>query len=175
MSLFVEAITYMYVRYFVITCISLWKRGDKFSFEQTLIPCTQECCVSSLVEIGPVVLEKKNLNPLHPKILWAKLVWNWPKGAWEDFLIREYIHYYIIIFPWKRTRPFIWTNLLPLYPRMLCAKFGRNRSIGSRERRWQCKKVYWETDGLTDRPKDGRTTEELLIRKGNLSFQLRWA
>ena len=28
------------------------------SFEQTLIPFTQECFVSSMVEIGPVVLEK---------------------------------------------------------------------------------------------------------------------
>ena len=29
--------------------------------------------------------------------------------------------------------PFIWTNLNPLYPRMLCAKFGWNWPIGSGE------------------------------------------
>ena len=64
----------------------------------------------SLVEIGSVVLEKKifkclsmyfsfftiitpwkragpfiwtKLNPLYPKMLWAKFGWNWPSGSWE--------------------------------------------------------------------------------------------
>ena len=44
-------------RYFLI--ISPWKRAGP-SFEQTLIPFAQGCFVSSLVEIGPVVLEKKS-------------------------------------------------------------------------------------------------------------------
>ena len=32
-------------------------------------------------------------------------------------------HYFVIISPWKRLGPFIWTNLNPLHPCMLCAKF----------------------------------------------------
>ena len=37
-----------------------------------------------------------------------------------------YFHYFVIISPSKRVEPFIWTNLNPLHPRMLCAKFGWN-------------------------------------------------
>ena len=39
---------------------------------------------------------------------------------------------FIIISPWKRAGPFIWTNLNPIHPRMLCAKFGWNWPSGSR-------------------------------------------
>ena len=46
----------MYIRYFLI--ISPWKRAWP-SFEQTWIPITQGCFVPTLVENGPVVLEKK--------------------------------------------------------------------------------------------------------------------
>ena len=46
----------MYFRNFII--IFPWKRMGP-SFEQTWIPCTQGCFVPSLVEIGPMVLEKK--------------------------------------------------------------------------------------------------------------------
>ena len=49
-------ISSMYFRYFVI--ISPWK-GWGPSFEQTYIPFTKGSFVSSLVEIGSVVLEKK--------------------------------------------------------------------------------------------------------------------
>ena len=38
----------------------------------------------------------------------------------------------VIISPWKRSGPSIWTNLNPLHPRMLCAKFGWNWPSGSR-------------------------------------------
>ena len=31
---------------------------------------------------------------------------------------------FVIFSHWKRAGPFIWTNMNPLYPRMLCAKFG---------------------------------------------------
>ena len=44
-----------------------------------------------------------------------------------------YFHYFVIISPWRRARPFIWTNLNPLHPRMLCAKFGWNWPSGSGE------------------------------------------
>ena len=46
----------MYFRYFVI--ISAWKRTWS-SFVQTWIPSTYGCFVPSLIEIGPLVLEKK--------------------------------------------------------------------------------------------------------------------
>ena len=44
-----------------------------------------------------------------------------------------YFRYFVIISPWKRAGSFIWTNLSPLHPRMLCAKFGWNWLSGSWE------------------------------------------
>ena len=44
-----------------------------------------------------------------------------------------YFHYFVIISPWKRAGPFIWINLNPLHPRMLCAKFDWNWPSGSGE------------------------------------------
>ena len=97
----------MYFHYFVI--ISPWKRTVPFIWT--------------------------NLNPLHPRMLCAKFSWNWLSGPGEkDFIILSmYFHYFVIISPWKRAGPFIWTNLNSLYPRMLCAKFGWNWLSGSGE------------------------------------------
>ena len=44
---------------FPISLLSPFRKGLGPSFEQTWIPNTQGCFVPSLVEIGPVVLEKK--------------------------------------------------------------------------------------------------------------------
>ena len=44
-----------------------------------------------------------------------------------------YFPYFIIISPWKKVRPFIWTNLSTHYPRIHCAKFGWNWPSGSGE------------------------------------------
>ena len=44
-----------------------------------------------------------------------------------------YFCYFPIIPPWKRARPYIWTNLNTLYPRMHCAKFGWDWPSGSGE------------------------------------------
>ena len=76
-----------------------------------------------------------NLDPLHPRMFCAKIGWNWLSGSGEeDFLILSMCFLYsIIIPPWKRAGPFIWTNLNPLHPRMLCAKFGWNWHSGSGE------------------------------------------
>ena len=61
-------------------------------------------------------------------------VWfNWPSGSGEKDFLKSYFYYFVIISPWKRAGPFIWTNLNPLYPRMLCAKFGWNWLSGSGE------------------------------------------
>ena len=78
----------------------------------------------------------RNLNPLHPRMLLAKFGWNWPGGSGEeDFLISSmYFRYFVIISPWKRARPFIWTNLNLFHLRMLCAKFGWNWPCGSGEK-----------------------------------------
>ena len=69
------------------------------------------------------------------RMLCAKFSWNWLSGSGEeDFLISSmYFRYFVIISPWKRVRPFIWTNLNPFYQKMLCAKFGRKWLNGSRE------------------------------------------
>ena len=85
-----------------------------------------------------------------------------------------YFHYFLIISPWKRAWPFIWTNLNPHHPRILCAKFGWN---------WPC--CSWEevqnvkclqTDGQTDGRTDRRTNDgQQEIRKAHLTFQLRCA
>ena len=70
---------------------------------------TKGCLVPSLVEIVPVVLGKKIL------------------------ISSMYFCYFVIISPWKRAQPFIWTNFNPLYQRMICAKFRWNWHRGSRE------------------------------------------
>ena len=44
-----------------------------------------------------------------------------------------YFRYFVIISPWKRAGSFIWTNLNPIHPRMLCVKFGWNWLSGSGE------------------------------------------
>ena len=45
----------------------------------------------------------------------------------------RYFHYFVIISPWKRAWPFIWTKVNPHHPRMLCAKFSLNWLSGSGE------------------------------------------
>ena len=140
----------MYFHYFII--ISPWKRAGPFIWTNlnplhTGILCAMFGCnwpswsgeedflkvvnlfyyfpiISPLERAWPFILT--NLNTLHPGILCAKFGWNWPSGSGEeDVLISSmYFHYFIIISPWKGAGPFIWTNLNPLHPGILCAKFG---------------------------------------------------
>ena len=86
-----------------------------------------------------------NLNPLHPRMLCAKFGWNWLSGSREeDFQISSmYFNYFVIISPCKRAVPFIWTNLNPLHPRMLCAKFGWNWPSGSGEEDFLISSMYF--------------------------------
>ena len=108
-----------------------------------------------------------NLNPLYLRIHWAKFGWNCPSFSGEDFLISSmYFRYFVIISPWKRAGPFIWTNMNPLYPWMLCAKFGWNWPSGFWVEVKNTKSL--QTEGQTD---DGWQA----IGKGHLSLQLRWA
>ena len=55
----------------------------------------------------------------------------WLKLAQWFWIRRSYFRYFIIISPWKRVGPFIWTNLSPHHPKLLCAKFGWNWLSGS--------------------------------------------
>ena len=108
----------------------------------------------SLVKISPAVLEKMFLNlvyvfflfhyylPLkkvglfiwtklsfhHPRMNGAKFFWNWPSVLEKKyfFISSMFFRYFVIISSWKRTEPFIGININPLYPKMLCAKFGWN-------------------------------------------------
>ena len=56
-----------------------------------------------------------------------------------------YFGYFLIISPWKRAEPFIWTNFIHFHLRMPCAKFGWKWLSGSgwwncekfRQQRWQ--------------------------------------
>ena len=56
-------------------------------------------------------------------------------------------HFFSIISIWKRTRPFIWTDLNLLHPKMLCAKFVWNWSSGSGEKNENMKSFRRRTKG----------------------------
>ena len=90
----------MYSRYFVI--VSPWKR------------------------VWPIIWI--NLNSIHPRMLYAKINWNWPSGFGEDCLMSSmyFRDFFISPPPKKRTRPFFWPNVNSCHQRMLCAKFGQN-------------------------------------------------
>ena len=68
----------------------------------------------------------KNLNSLHLRMIYAKFGWNWPSGSREeDFLnLSMYFCNFVILSPWKKAELFIWINLSPLNPRMICGKFN---------------------------------------------------
>ena len=69
-----------------------------YSFKQTWISFTHGLFVPSLVDTGPVVLE-------------------------TIFKYRAVFFYFVIISPWKRVWPIIWTNLNPLQPRWSTSVF----------------------------------------------------
>ena len=149
-----------FVNVFSLFCnyLSLWKRTGPFIWTN-LIPFTQGCFLPSLLEICPAVREKRifkfcqkyfrysfivspwknkalHLNKLdHPRMHCAKFGWNWfSRSGKEEFVISSMCFRFIVIFSsWKKTKPFIWINLNPLYQRMLCAKFGWNWPSGSGE------------------------------------------
>ena len=61
----------------------------------------------------------------------------------------------IFIFPLGRTWPYIWTNLNPVQPGILCAKFGWNWPSGCGEEDENVKSLQ------TDRQTDDRWSEKL--------------
>ena len=84
---------------------------------------------------------RDSLNPLHPRMLYAKFGWNWPSGSGEgDFYIWSmFFCYFEIISPWKRAGPF----MSPLHPRMHFAKFGWNWPSGCGEKDFLILSMYF--------------------------------
>ena len=97
---------HQYIDIRVINSIHVSPFGEEYdpSFEQTWIPFTQECFVLKI----------------------AKWLW---KGKFVN--IFNIILQFSIFSLSTRVWPFIWTNLNPLHPRMLYAKFGLNLPSGS--------------------------------------------
>ena len=96
-----------------------------------------------------------NLNPLHPRMLSAKLV-EIGLVVLEKTIFKIssiYFCYFLIISPWKRAWHFIWRNLNPLHQRMLYAKFSWNWPSGSWEEVENRKSL--QTEGQTDRRTKG--------------------
>ena len=70
-----------------------------------------------------MVLHLNKLESLHPKIF-VSLVKIGPVVLKKIFKFCQCIFtFFVIISPWKRAGPFIWTNLIYLQPSMLSAKF----------------------------------------------------
>ena len=103
------------------------------SFEETWIHFTQGCFVPRLFKLAQ---------------------WLWRRG-FKKKISSMYFMLFSNYFPLGKGGPFIWRNLNPLHPRMLCATFGWNLLSGSWEKRWKCEKF---TDRQTT---DGRWLEKL--------------
>ena len=73
------------------------------------------------------------MNTLHPRMLCGKFGCILSSGSGEEDLLLStmYFRYLVIISPWKRTGPFLSTNLN--HPKILCAKFDWNWPSGSGE------------------------------------------
>ena len=101
----------------------------------------------SLVENGPVVLEKK---------------------IFEFSLM--YFCYFVIISTLKRGESLHLNNLNPLYLLMLCAKFGWNWSSGSGEEDEKCGKFSTTPTTTTTRRQRRRTMDKSWSEKLNWAF-----
>ena len=111
-----------------------------------------------------------HLNKLEfpsPKDDCANFGWNLPSGSGEENFknLWIYFRFFLIISPWKRVRPFIWTNLNPLHPRTLCQVLLKMAQWFWR-RRWKCEKFTTKTT---------MDNGQILIRKAHFSLPLRWA
>ena len=63
--------------------------------------------------------------------VWLELAqWFWRKRFFNFVNVFSLVCYYL---PLEKVGPFIWTNLIPLHPRMHSAKFGWNWPSGSGE------------------------------------------
>ena len=94
--------------------------------------------------------------------LWLKLAqWILRRRFLKFVIVFLLFRYY---FSLEKDGPFIWKNLKPQHPRMLCAKFGYNWPCGSWEEDENVKSL--QTDGQTD----GRTTDNRRSEKFTWAF-----
>ena len=134
-----------------IFVISLWyplKKGRGPSFEQTWIPITQGCLVLSSVEISQVVLKKK------------------------IFKVQQFMFAISLSSPLKKGRgPSFEQTWIPITQGCFEPSLVKIGPVVLKKKS-KIGKVYRRTDRRTNRQTDdGRQA----IRKGHLSFQLRWA
>ena len=125
-----ENFLFNFVNVFLLfhNCLPLEK--DRVNhFNKLASPFTQGCIRPRLVEIGPEVLEKifKFCQCIFANLLFS------PLGKGRALLN-------------------IWTNLNPLHPRMLCAKFGWNWSSSSGEEDENV--TFLQTNGQMDQQMD---------------------
>ena len=62
-------------------------------------------------------------------MLCAKYDWNWPTGSGEEDFFLKLVNLFTLFCnypPLEKGGLLLWTNLNPLHPRMICAKFGWN-------------------------------------------------
>ena len=80
-------------------------------------------------------LHLNKIESLSPKDALCQVWLNWPRGSGDNFLkiSSRYFCDIVIISSLKRAWPFIYTNLNPLHPRILCTKFAWNWPSASGE------------------------------------------
>ena len=107
-----------------------------FYYFITIYPCKS---------VGPFI--RTNLNSLYPRMIYAKFGWNWPCGSGEEGFF-NFVNVFLLFrnyLPLEKGGALHSINLNPLYPRMLCAKFGWNSPSGSGEKDENVK-VYNDDD-----------------------------
>ena len=135
-------ISSMYFRY-LCNYLPLEKDGA-LNLKKTWIPFTQECFVPSLVEIGPVVLEKK------------------------IFKFRQCIFAIcVIISPWKRAGALHLNKLESPSPKDALCQVWLKLAQWFRTRRWKSKRF---TDRRTDGRTDSQTTDNRWSEKLTWAF-----
>ena len=119
----------MCFRYFII--IPHWKMTWPFIW--TNLNSLYQRLLSAKVDIGPYVLEKESFKFLQFILIFPNLYncRNWLSVSGEKDLF-YFVNVYFTIsqyLPRQRAWPFIWRNLNPFHPRMLCAKIRGNWPI----------------------------------------------
>ena len=109
---------------------------------------------------------RTSLNPHHPRMLCAKLGWNWPSACGEEnFLISlVYFCYFVIMFPFERGVTLHLNKLkYPLPKDVLCLLWLK---LWFWRRRWKCEKLTLrQTDRETDRQTDDMRSEKLTMER----------
>ena len=167
---------------FTISLLSPLETGGVF-FEQTCIPIIQSCFVPSLIEIGPMILEKM-IYKFH-QFIFAISCLSLPgkgrdpsfKQTWISFnnamllcakfetgsMVLEKRNFkfrqcnfaiYVTISSGKRAMLFIWTNINLYYLRVLFAKFDWNW-FWRRRQKCENSKVYDEPTKSTTKTDKG--------------------